>query len=167
MGNSIVTAEEVRNRIYVIRGKRIILDTDLAELYEVETRVLNQAVTRNIERFPDDFMFQLTKQEFANLKSQIVISSWGGVRKMPRAFTEHGILMLSSVLKSERAIQVNIEIMRTFTQVREMISEYGELKEKIEQMEKKYDHQFKIVFDAIRQLLDPPEGNKRKIGFKA
>ena len=143
-------------------------DTTLAVLYGVETRVLNQAVKRNITRFPEDFMFQLTKEETENWKSQIVISNREkmGLRRRPYAFTEQGVAMLSSVLNSERAIQVNIQIMRAFIKLKEMLSTHKDLKQKIEEMEKKYDYQFKIVFDAIKQLLEPPIEPKGKIGFQ-
>ena len=144
------------------------LDRDLAELYDVPTRRLNEQVRRNIRRFPKDFMLQLTREEFKILKSQFATSSWGGTRKLPYAFTEQGVAMLSSVLNSERAILVNIQIMRTFTKLREMLLTHKDLKIKIEAMEKKYDRQFKIVFDAIRQLLEPPpKSATRVIGFKA
>ena len=143
------------------------LDSDLAVLYGVETKVLNQAVKRNTARFPKDFMFQLTKEELENLKSQFVTSSLkhGGRRKLPMVFTEHGVLMLSSVLKSERAIQVNIQIVRTFTKLREMLSQYKDLKGKIEEIEKKYNHRFKVVFDTLKHLLKEDEKPKNKIGF--
>ena len=163
---SIIPAEAIERKIYLIRGQKVILSMHLAELYGVETRVLNQAVKRNIERFPKDFMFKLTGNEFENLKSQVVISSWGGLRRgTPYAFTENGVAMLSSVLKSKRAIQVNIQIMRTFTRLREILLSHKELQRKIEEMEKKYDSQFEIVFDTINQLLTPQEPKKRKIGF--
>ena len=142
------------------------LDRDLAGLYGVATGNLNKAVSRNIERFPEDFMFQLTKEEFKNLIFHFGTSSWGGTRKLPRAFTEQGVAMLSSVLKSKRAIQVNIQIMRAFIKLKEMLSTHKDLKQKIEEMEKKYDYQFKIVFDAIKQLLEPPIEPKGKIGFQ-
>lgn len=151
------------------------LDSDLAELYGVETKKLNQAVKRNIARFPKDFMFQLTKEEAetsrsqnVTLKSQIVTSKsgHGGRRKLPYAFTEQGVAMLSTVLRSERAILVNIQIMRTFTKIREMLEDNKELREKIENMENKYDSQFKVVFDAIKRLINPPEPPKPKIGFR-
>ena len=141
------------------------LDKDLAALYQVETSQLTRQVRRNIERFPEDFMFQLVKEEFDNLMCQNGISSWGGTRKMPLAFTEQGVAMLSGILNSKRAIQVNIQIMRTFTKLREMILSHKELQRKIEAMERKYDHQLKIVFDAIKQLLEPPAKPKRQIGF--
>lgn len=153
--------------MFVIRGQKVMLSMHLAELYEVETRVLVQAVKRNIGRFPEDFMFQLNPEEFANLKSQIVISSWGGARRAaPYAFTEQGVSMLSSVLRSDRAIQVNIEIMRTFVRLRQMLASNAELSRKLASLEKKYDIQFKAVFDAIRELMAPIEsGKKRPIGF--
>ena len=129
------------------------LDRDLAELYGVTTAVLNQAVSRNKQRFPEDFMFQLNAKEFDNLISQIVTSSWGGLRKRPHAFTEQGVAMLSGVLKSKRAIQVNVGIMRAFVQMREAMIAHKELAQKLNVMEKKYDHQFAVVFDAIRQMM--------------
>ena len=162
----IVSVADIESRIFFIRGQKVMLSMHLAELYEVAPKVLIQAVKRNSERFPADFMFQLTLQEFTNLKSQFVTSSWGGIRRaMPYAFTEQGVAMLSSVLNSTRAIQVNIQIMRTFTKLREMLLTHKDLQRKIEEMEKKYDHQFKIVFDAIKQLLTPPVKPRRKIGF--
>src|SRR3990172_7114456 len=140
--------------------------THLAELYEVEPRALVQAVKRNIERFPPNFMFQLSKAEFKNLKSQIVTSSWGGLRRAaPYAFTEQGVAMLSSVLNSKRAVQVNIEIMRAFVRLRQIMSTHKDLARKLEVLEKKYDAQFKVVFDAIRQLMTPPQPKTRRIGF--
>lgn len=166
MENTLVSQDQIENKIFLIRGKRVILDRDLAKLYQVETRVLNQAVRRNIARFPEDFMFQLTKEEFGNLKSQFVTSSRGGLRKFPLAFTEQGVAMLSSVLNSERAIQVNIQITRTFVKLRMMIANTRGLRKKIEALERKYDEQFKIVFEAISQLL-PEEKPKRRIGFQA
>ncbi len=155
-------------KIFLIRGKKVMLDSYLSELYGVPTKVLLQAVKRNIKRFPSDFMFQLKKEEFDNLRSQIVTSSsWGGRRYLPYAFTENGVAMLSSVLNSERAIQVNIQIMRTFTRLREMLLKHKDLQRKIEEMEEKYDYQFKVVFDAIKQLLEPQEKSKKRIGFLA
>lgn len=143
------------------------LDSDLAELYEVPTRRLNEQVKRNITRFPADFMFQLTDKEADNLRSQIATSSsaHGGRRYLPFVFTEQGVAMLSSVLNSERAVQVNIAIMRAFVKLREMIASHKDLARKLDSLEKKYDAQFKIVFDAIRELMKPPEKPKRKIGF--
>ncbi len=142
------------------------ISTDLAGLYQVAPRVLVQAVKRNADRFPPDFMFQLTAHEFSLLKSQIVISSWGGFRRAtPYAFTEQGIAMLSSVLRSKRGIRVNIEIMRTFVRLRRLLSSNAVLARKLAQLEKKYDAQFKVVFDAIRELMTPPEPRRRPIGF--
>jgi len=142
------------------------LDKDLADLYGVKTRVLNQAVTRNLKRFPNDFMFSLTRQEVTNLKSRFVTSSWGGTRKLPRVFTEQGVAMLSSVLKSERSILVNIEIMRTFVILRRMLAGHEELARKLAALEKKYDSQFKVVFDAIRELMAPQKRKGKLIGFE-
>ena len=162
----VIQQEVIERKIYIIRGHKVMLSTDLAELYEVEPRVLVQAVKRNIDRFPSDFMFQLNDIEFSNLKSQIVISSWGGLRRAnPYAFTEQGVAMLSSILRSKRAIQVNIAIMRAFVKLREMLAAHKDLARKLNAMEKKYDSQFKIVFDAIRQLMTPQEPKRRKIGF--
>ena len=167
--NQIVSSEEVLNRIYVIRGKRVMLDRDLAALYGVETKVLNQAVTRNVERFPSDFMFRISKQDFIDLRSQTVTANHVTIssksRTLPRVFTEQGVAMLSSVLKSERGIQVNIEIMRAFTQLRNMITNYKDLVLRIDEMEKKYDKNFRMVFDAIRKLIVDKDKPKRKIGF--
>ena len=164
---ALVPSERIERLILLIRGQKVMLSTHLAELYQVEPRVLVQAVKRNIARFPQDFMFQLTEEEFSNLKSQIVISSWGGLRRAaPYAFTEQGVAMLSSVLRSKRAIQVNIEIMRAFVRLRRILASHAELARKLDALEKKYDAQFKIVFDAIRQLMAPPEPKRRPIGFR-
>jgi len=163
--SNIVPEERIENKILFLRGKKVMLDKDLATLYGVETFNLNKAVKRNIDRFPEDFMFQLNNEEFKNLTFQNGISSWGGTRKLPYAFTENGVAMLSSVLNSRRAVQVNIQIMRTFTRLREMLLTHKDLKQKIEAMEKKYDYQFKVVFDTIRQLLEPPQKPKKRIGF--
>ena len=141
------------------------LSIELANLYQVEPRALIQAIKRNLNRFPGDFMFQLTAEEWENLKSQFVISSWGGVRTPPYAFTEQGVAMLSSVLNSDRAVQVNIEIMRAFVRLRQLLASNADLARKLESLEKKYDEQFKVVFDAIRQLMSPPEPKRREIGF--
>jgi hypothetical protein len=142
------------------------LDKDLAALYGVQTRDLNKAVRRNIDRFPADFMFNLSQEEFENLMFHFGTSRWGGTRKPPNAFTELGVAMLSSVLKSKRAVQVNIQIMRTFVELREFLATHKDLAHKLEQIEKKYDQQFQVVFEAIRQLLTPPEPHKRPIGFQ-
>lgn len=165
-GEVLVPDERIMQLIRLVRGQKAILDADLALLYEVETRVLVQAVKRNIKRFPGDFMFQLSKEELGNLRSQSVTSSWGGRRYPPYAFTEQGVAMLSSVLHSDRAITVNIAIMRAFVQLREIISSNAKLARRLEQLEQKYDTQFKVVFEAIRELMKPPEpGKKRPIGF--
>ena len=165
--NSTVSADFLVDRIVSIRGQRVLLSGDLADLYDVEHRVLMQAVNRNCERFPEDFMFQLSLDEWTDLKSQSVISSWGGVRKPPHAFTDQGVSMLSGVLHSERAVRVNIEIMRTFVRLRQVLAEHKELAERLAKLEQKYDANFKVVFDAIRQLMTPPEQKKRGIGFLA
>jgi hypothetical protein len=160
-----VPIEKITGKIYFMRYQKVIMDRDLAELYHVETKVLKQAVRRNIRRFPSDFMFELTKEEFQNLRSQFVTSSWGGSRYVPMVFTEQGVAMLSSVLNSERAIQVNIQIMRAFNQLRKMMATHDDLKRKFEEMEKRYDEQFRIVFEAITQLLEVNEKPKKKIGY--
>ena len=164
-GTEVIPQQIIESKIFIIRGKKVMMDRDLAMLYEVSTGNLNKAVKRNVDRFPDDFMFQLTQEELKNLIFHFGTSSWGGTRKLPYAFTENGVAMLSSVLNSQRAIQVNIQIMRTFTKIREMFATHKELKQKIEEMEKKYDHQFKIVFDAIRQLIEPAQKSRKRIGF--
>jgi hypothetical protein len=160
-------AEAVAGLVRWVRGERVMLDADLARLYGVETGDLNRAVKRNARRFPDDFMFVLNKQEVANLICQIGISSlgWGGRRKPVMAFTEQGVAMLSSVLRSDRAADVNIAIMRTFVQLRRLMDSNRELARKIAEMEKRYDEQFGTVFQAIQQLIAEEEEPKRKIGF--
>jgi hypothetical protein len=164
---NIVPVEVIEQKIYFIRNKKVMLDRDLANLYGVETRVLNQAVRRNIKRFPGDFMFILTRAEIMRL-SQFVITSTFKFAPNVQAFTEQGIAMLSGILNSDRAIQVNIQIMRTFTRLRELLLSHKDLREKIEAMEQKYDQQFRIVFDAIKQLIDPPEEKRKKrYGFLA
>ncbi|MEW6412298.1 MAG: ORF6N domain-containing protein [Candidatus Zixiibacteriota bacterium] len=167
MKNGLIPVNRIENKIFLLRSCNIMLDSDLANLYGVETKALIQAVKRNIDRFPDDFMFQLTKEEFANLRSQFGTSSqWGGRRYPPYAFTEQGVAMLSSVLKSKRAVRVNIEIMRAFVKLRELLATNEKLARKLNELEKKYDAQFKVVFDAIRQLMQPPMKKARKIGFE-
>tara|TARA_B100000614_G_C14548131_1_gene492881 strand:- start:1901 stop:2422 length:522 start_codon:yes stop_codon:yes gene_type:complete len=168
----LITIEQITGKIYTIRGIKVMLDRDLASLYEVETRVLNQAVKRHMKRFPDDFMFQLTQQEFKNLKSQFVTSSWGGVRKMPHAFTEQGVAMLSGILNSDRAIEVNIQIMRTFTQLRHSLLETQDLRLAVEELRKdlkalnrKTDDKFKVVFSVLDKLIKEDDKPKKKIGF--
>ncbi|MEW6103116.1 MAG: ORF6N domain-containing protein [bacterium] len=152
-----------------MQGEKIMLSTHLAELYGVKARVLVQAIKRNIEIFPEDFIFQLSDEEYRNLKSQFVISSWGGVRRAnPYAFTEQGVVMLSSVLRSKRAIQVNIAIMRAFVKLRQILSTHKELAYKLEKLEKrieKHDREIQCIFEAIRQLMSPPEKPKHRIGF--
>ena len=162
---SLVPIEVIEKKILLVDGRKVMLDKDLAGLYGVSTGNLNKAVNRNKERFPEDFMVQLSLEEFNNLKFHFGTSSWGGTRKPPRAFTEQGIAMLSSVLNSKRAIQVNIEIMRAFVKLREMISTHKDLARKLSELEKKYDSQFQIVFEAIRQILEVEEKPKKKIGF--
>jgi len=162
--DSKVPAERIINKIYLIRKTKVLLDMDLAQLYGVETKHLKRAVRRNISRFPKDFMFELTGEELNILRSQIDTSSWGGTRYPPMAFTEQGVAMLSSVLNSDRAIQVNIQIMRAFTQLRQMLLSNEELQRKVVAMERKYDKQFKEVFDAIKQLI-APKRPEREIGF--
>ena len=158
----------IESKIYSIRDLRVMLSHDLAQLYGIETRVLMQAVRRNLDRFPSDFQFLLTNQELTILISQSVTSSWGGTRKAPMAFTELGVAMLSSILKSPEAVAVNIEIMRTFVKLRSMLSEHSDLKRKLNSLETKYDENFKMVFDAIHQLMDEPGPGaygRRRIGF--
>ena len=162
----LISVGRIESHIFFLRGQKVMLSTHLAELYQVEPRALVQAVKRNIKRFPRDFMFRLSARELANLKSHLVISSWGGVRRAaPYAFTEQGVAMLSSVLRSHRAIRVNIEIMRAFVRLRQMIATYSDLARKLKALERKYDARFKVVFDAIRELMAPPEPRKQSIGF--
>ena len=159
--------EEVARIILVLRGHRVVLDAHLAALYGVTTSNLNKAVNRNIDRFPLDFMLQLSAEEYRNLKFQSGTSSWGGTRKPPRAFTEQGVAMMSSVLRSSRAVQVNIEIVRAFVRLRQMLGANVELAKKLDALEKKYDAQFRVVFDAIRELMTPPAKAGKRIGFRA
>ena len=164
----IVPIESIVSKIILLRGEKVLLDRDLAKLYEVETKVLKQAVRRNIRRFPSDFMFELSKEEFEDWRSQFVTSNSDkmGLRYRPMAFTEQGVAMLSGVLKSERAIEVNIAIMRAFVTLRQMLASNAALARKLEEMEIKYDEQFKIVFEAISQLMTPSEWPRKKIGFE-
>ncbi|MGL2992932.1 ORF6N domain-containing protein [Flavobacterium sp. TSSA_36] len=169
--NSLLSEETIANKIYFIRNQKVMLDADLSELYSIETKRLNEQVKRNISRFPEDFMFQLTEFEFQNLKSQIATSSWGGTRKLPYAFTEHGVLMLSSVLKSDKAIQVNIQIMRIFTKVRQMLLDTTELKIDILQIQKKlenHDKNIELVFSYLDELAEKKEKEtpRTTIGYK-
>ena len=165
----LMPVEIIQRKIYLIRGERVMLDSDLAALYGVETFNLNKGVKRNKDRFPEDFMFQLTKEEADSLRFQIGMSKIegrGGRRYLPYVFTEQGVAMLSTVLKSERAVKVNVEIMRTFVRLRKMLASNAELARKLEALESKYDTQFKVVFDAIRQLMAQPEAKKKVItGF--
>ena len=168
---ALIPIEIIERKIYLIRSQKVMLDSDLAELYGVKTFNLNKAVKRNIDRFPQDFMFQLTKEEADSLRFQIGMSKSegrGGRRYLPHAFTEQGVAMLSSVLRSERAIHVNIAIMRVFVKLREFLSTHKELAHKLAELERKierHDEEIKAIFDAIRQLMTPPQKAKRKIGF--
>jgi len=170
MSEEIVISEEsVINKIYFIRDRKVMLDRDLAELYGVATGNLNKAVSRNIKRFPEDFMFELTKEEFENLKSQIETSSWGGIRKMPKVFTEQGVAMLSGVLHSDRAIMVNIQIMRVYTKMREMLLTHKDLLLKMEEMEKKVsgqDEKIGQIFNYLKQFIKDQETPRKEVGFK-
>ena len=152
--------------IFLVRGERVILDADIAALYGVEVKRVNEAVKRNLGRFPQDFVFQLTSEEFSDLRYQFGTSSRGGRRYLPYAFTEQGVAMLSSVLRSEQAVKVNVEIMRTFVRLRRMVNEQAELARKLDALEDRYDEQFKVVFDALRELMAPPETEGRRIGFE-
>ncbi|MCL6097206.1 MAG: ORF6N domain-containing protein [Bacteroidetes bacterium] len=169
MKKQLIPSEVIENKILLIRGQKVLLDKDLAVLYGVETFNLNKTVKRNIDRFPNDFMFQLTKAEFNNLIFQFGISSWGGTRKLPYAFTEQGVAMLSSVLKSKRAVQVNILIMRAFVKLRAIISSHKELAEKLKELESRvevHDENISAIFEAINRLLAIEDKPKRKIGFE-
>ena len=161
--------EKVINKIYLIRDKKVMLDFDLAELYGVETKQLKRQVKRNPERFPKDFMFELTKKEFENLRSQIGTSSWGGARYLPMAFTEQGVAMISSVLNSSTAIEVNIQIIRVFTKMKEMLLTNKDILLMMEKLEKKvtaHDSDIRMIFEALKQLLNPPKEPRKRIGFK-
>jgi phage regulator Rha-like protein len=165
----IIPDEAVINKIYLLREQKVMLDSDLAELYGVETRVLNQQVKRNETRFPEDFMFQLTEEEWENLKSQSSSSTWGGRRKLPYVFTEHGVLMLSSVLNSEKAVAINIQIMRIFTKMREMLLTHKDLLLKMEEMEKKVigqDEKIGQIFNYLKQFIKDQETPRVAVGFK-
>jgi hypothetical protein len=164
-----ISDEVVISKIYLIRNQKVMLDEDLAELYQVDTRRLNEQVKRNIDRFPEDFMFQLTESEWQNLMSQIATSSWGGRRKLPYVFTEHDVLMLSSVLNSDRAIQVNIQIVRIYTKLREMLMTNKDILLKLEKLERsvtEHDQDIQVVFGYLKELLNPKTEPIRKIGFK-
>jgi hypothetical protein len=171
-----ITEDKIINKIYLVHGLKVMLDFDLADLYLVETKQLKRQVRRNINRFPDDFMFELNEKEFDNLRCQIGSSSWGGSRYFPMAFTEQGVAMLSSVLSSKMAIEVNIQIIRIFTKMRSMILSQKDILLKLEQVEKnmikqdgkmkKYDEDIQIIFTALKQLLNPPQEPQKRIGFK-
>lgn len=168
----LASVERIERAILLIRGHKVILDKDLAAMYGVPTRELNKSVVRNLDRFPGDFMFQLTRSEFTNLKFQVGTSSWGGTRKLPRAFTEQGVAMLSSVLRSKRAVQVNIMIMRAFVKLRELAGSHKELAAKLAELERKvasHDGHIQSLFDAIRRLMEPEpsKAGPRRIGFHA
>jgi len=165
---AIVPIEVIEKKILLIGGQKVMLDSDLAALYRVTTKRLNEQVRRNLKRFPADFMYQLSREEFESLRSHFATtSSWGGRRTLPYVFTEQGIAMLSSVLNSDRAIEVNIQIMRAFVKLREMIATHKDLSRKLAELEKKYDGQFQIVFEGIRQIIGVEDKPKRKIGFIA
>ncbi len=164
----LIPVSGIEKKIHLIRGRKVMLDSDLAQLYGVETRNLNKAVTRNKDRFPDDFSFFINKIEFENLMFQNGTSSWGGTRKLPRVFTEQGVAMLSSVLRSKKAVRVNIEIMRAFVRLRQVLSTHKDLARKLDDLEKKvgvHDSQIQGVFNAIRELMKTPEKPKHRIGF--
>ncbi len=176
---NLIPSEKIINKIYLIRNKKIMFDKDLAKLYDVKTKALKQQVKRNLDRFPEDFMFELSEKEFKNwknkildqnnssLRSQIVTSKRGGSRYLPYVFTEQGVAMLSSVLKSKKAIQVNIQIIRTFTKLREILLTHKELRKKIEEMETKYDQKFKTIFEVIKKIIQEKSCSPQKeIGFK-
>jgi phage regulator Rha-like protein len=170
VSKSLLPLELIEKRIYLIRNQKVMMDTHLAELYGVETKNLNKAVSRNLERFPDDFMFQISKEEWDSLKFQFGTSKKGrgGRRYLPYAFTEQGVAMLSSVLKSKRAVQVNIQIMRAFVKLREILSTHKELAQKLKELELKidsHDQQIQSIFEAIIQLITTPNPPKRKMGF--
>ena len=170
MNTDLISIQRIEKAIYVIRGEKIMLDRDLAELYQVQTKALNQAVRRNHDRFPADFMFQLSEQEVVELnRSQFVTGSQKhrDPRSRPYAFTEQGVAMLSSVLRSKRAVAVNIEIMRAFVKLRQMLASNSELSRRLDGLESKYDKQFKVVFDAIRHLMTTPVRNRKEIGFRS
>ena len=162
---SLVPAERIERTILVLRGEKVILDADIAGLYGVETKALVRAMKRNLDRFPKDFMFQLTPEEIENLRYQFGTSSWGGRRYRPYAFTEQGVAMLSSILRSEQAVLVNIEIMRAFVRLRQVMSTREDLMRRLDELEQRYDAHFKAVFDALRQLMAAPESSSRRIGF--
>jgi hypothetical protein len=167
--SSLIPVERIEKAIYFIRGEKVMLDSDLARLYGVETKAVNRAAKRNLKRFPEDFMFQLTAEESAALRYQVGTSKEGrgGRRYRPYAFTEQGVAMLSSVLSSERAVLVNVEIMRAFVNLRRMLASNAELSRRFDELESKYDREFGVVFEAIRQLMSPPLPRRKQIGFRS
>jgi len=167
--SSLVPVERIERTIYLIRGEKVILDADLARLYGVTTARLNQQVSRNLERFPADFMFQLTAEEFKALMLQTATSKKGrgGRRKLPLVFTEHGAIMAANVLNNARAIQASVEVVRAFVRLRQMLASNAELSRRLDELENKYDRNFKVVFDAIRQLMSPPPPSRKPIGFRS
>ena len=168
MKKELIAIEKIEEKIFLIRNQKVMLDFHLAELYDISTKVLIQAIKRNANRFPYDFMFQLTQEEYNNLRSQFVTSSWGGRRYLPYAFTEQGVAMLSSVLHSERAVLMNVAIMRSFVKLRDILSTHKELAQRLAELEEKisqYDSEIQNLFQAIRQLMKPPEKPKQPIGF--
>src|SRR5262245_62081809 len=166
--SALIPIERIEKAIYLIRGEKVMLDRDLAELYKVEPKMLNRAVKRNLARFPADFMFQLTREEAAGLRCQTGTSKKGrgGRRYLPYVFTEQGVAMLSSILRSERAVVVNLEIMRAFVRLRQMLATNAELSQRLDRLESKYDRQFKVVLDAIRKLMAPAPAGRKQIGFR-
>ena len=168
MKKELIAIEKIEEKIFLIRNQKVMLDFHLAELYDISTKVLIQAIKRNANRFPYDFMFQLAQEEYDNFRSQFVTSSWGGRRYLPYAFTEQGVAMLSSVLHSERAVLMNVAIMRTFVKLREILSTHKELAQKLAELEEKisqHDAEIQNLFQAIRQLMKPSEKSKQSIGF--
>ena len=163
------TEDIITSHIFTIRGVKVMIDRDLALLYGIETKRLNEQVRRNINRFPDDFMFQLNEDEFINLKSQFATSRWGGTRKLPYAFTEHGVLMLSSVLNTERAIKVNIQIMRVYIRMRELMIAHKDILLKLDELEQKvssHDEQILLIFDYLKKLVAPETQTRKRVGYR-
>lgn len=163
--NQLIELDDIASRIYTIRGVKVMLDRDLAELYEVQTKVLKQAVRRHMKRFPSDFMIELSYQEFKDLRSQIVTSRWGGSRYKPMAFTEQGLAMLSGILNSDRAIEVNIQIMRAFVQLRHIAVEHAELRREVEELRSQTEERFQVVFEVLDKLVSDDQSSNKKIGF--
>jgi phage regulator Rha-like protein len=163
-----IPVEQIESMILFVRGEKVILDSDLAVLYGVSTTRLNEQINRNKRRFPGDFVFRLTKEEWDSLMSQFAISKTGrgGRQKLPYVFTEHGALMAANVLRSERAVEVSVQVVRAFVKLRQLLASNAELAKKLEELEKKYDHQFRVVFDAIRQLMTLPPSKTKPIGFR-